>query len=97
MNTTAPRDGTVAHHSGPHGMRYAVSLPPEPRRTHQRHLPGDHPDAGDFSSRPTIQAENNMVAMNEHLALDAGMTGPRACVDAESFSGYIITTSTGTR
>ena len=38
-----------------------------------------------------------MVAMNGHLALDAGMTGPRACSDAESFSGYIITTSCGTR
>lgn len=38
-----------------------------------------------------------MVAMNGHLALEAGTTGPCACFDAEQFSGYIITTSSGTR
>jgi hypothetical protein len=99
LNTTAPYRGLVAHHSVSQGTRDAVPLLylGEPCRTHLHDVPSDHPEGGDSSSRPSIHAENHMVEKNEHLALDAGTTGTCQCVDAEHFSGYIITTSSGTR
>ena len=38
-----------------------------------------------------------MVEMNAHHTLDVDVTKPCTCSDAETFSGYIITTSSNSR
>ena len=90
-NPTSPMDGMVAHHSDPQGTRNAVPLPwscAVPTRASSRAVT---PTRATLRAAP-IPVESNMVEMNGHLALDADVTGPSACCDAEHFSGYIITT-----
>ena len=75
--------------------RHAVAIPVyrEPRGTHLRDVSCGHIAAGFPAGPPQLDAEIKMVENSTNLPMAVEMTGSTPCSDAESFSGYIITTN----
>ena len=92
---TAFLGDAVTQNIGLRAPRYAAAIPVfrEPRGTHPRVASRGQLAAGSPAGPSQLDAEIKMVENCTNLPMAVEMTGSTPCSDAESFSGYIITTT----